>query len=131
MLCLFSHCWNAAPLRSNGWQARQALQDQLLRNVLGAATVKDEPWIVFTAGAMGAGKGYVVDQLVAAGRFPLAGFVKCYAAAEPLDRYRGLALPARASASHCIRCSDLQAPRLPLKFRGACVFETAAKYPGV
>ena len=48
-------------------------------------------------------------------------FVKCYDAAEPLDRYRGLALPARAIASHCNRCSDLQAPRLLTEFRCVCV----------
>ena len=58
---------------------------------------------------------------ISRGRFPSAGFVKCSAAAEPLDRYRGLALPARAFASRLLQANDPQVPRLHSKFRCACV----------
>ena len=38
-------------------------------------TTPTEPFIVFTAGAMGAGKGHVISDLVNDGRFPLLAFV--------------------------------------------------------
>mmetsp|Transcript_26396 Transcript_26396/g.29634 ORF Transcript_26396/g.29634 Transcript_26396/m.29634 type:complete len:165 (-) Transcript_26396:340-834(-) len=38
-------------------------------------TVAIDPWIVFTAGAMGAGKSYTIRILVERGRFPLPAFV--------------------------------------------------------
>ena len=66
---------------------RQRFQDAIVREFLDAALVKDpqtghvcstptRPWIVFTAGAMGAGKGYTVSKLVQNGRFPLLAFVR-------------------------------------------------------
>jgi predicted kinase len=64
---------------------RQIFQDAIISDFLDAAVVKDkngelcttptEPWIVFTAGAMGAGKGYTKKRLVAKGVFPLMAFV--------------------------------------------------------
>jgi hypothetical protein len=38
-------------------------------------TVPTEPWIVFTEGAMGAGKSRTMNVLVQKGRFPLKAFV--------------------------------------------------------
>ena len=38
-------------------------------------TTPTEPWIVFTAGPMGAGKSYTMRRLVDKGRFPLVAFV--------------------------------------------------------
>lgn len=71
---------------SNYTFARQLLQDSIVRSFLEAAIVKDSrgrvcstptrPWIVFTAGAMGAGKGFTVSQLVKDGHFPLLAFVR-------------------------------------------------------
>lgn len=64
---------------------RQSLQDAIVTDMLSAAVIKDqngdvcstptEPWIVFTAGAMGAGKSYTMNKLVEEGRFPLMAFV--------------------------------------------------------
>ena len=61
------------------------LQDAIITDMLDAAylideegnigTVPTEPFIVFTAGAMGAGKGYTIAKLVEKGRFPLKAFV--------------------------------------------------------
>jgi predicted kinase len=65
---------------------RQLFQDAIIREFLDAAVIKDqngevcttptEPWIVFTAGAMGSGKGYTLKKLVKEGRFPLMAFVR-------------------------------------------------------
>lgn len=35
--------------------------DSLVKNVVGASSSKEHPWIVFTAGAMGAGKSYTIN----------------------------------------------------------------------
>jgi hypothetical protein len=45
----------------NYTKKRQLYQDMLVKNVVGAAVGKKESWIVFTAGAMGAGKSHVVQ----------------------------------------------------------------------
>ena len=64
---------------------RQKFQDSIIDFFLKAAIIKDkngevcttptEPWIVFTAGAMGAGKSHTMRELVEKGRFPLLAFV--------------------------------------------------------
>jgi predicted kinase len=64
---------------------RQKLQDAIINDMLDSAfildadgkvgTVPTNPWIVFTAGAMGAGKSHVMNILVEKGRFPLRAFV--------------------------------------------------------
>lgn len=64
---------------------RQILQDAIIHDFLNAAILEDmngeicttptEPWIVFTAGAMGAGKSYTIRKLVQKDRFPLLAFV--------------------------------------------------------
>lgn len=65
---------------------RQLFQDAIINEFLNDAVLKDEngevcttptmPWIVFTAGAFGAGKGYTLKKLVQKGRFPLTAFVR-------------------------------------------------------
>ena len=65
---------------------RQRVQDAIIKDMLGTAVIKDkngdigttptEPWIVFLAGAMGAGKTHTIRKLVEKGRFPLLAFVK-------------------------------------------------------
>ncbi|KAG7356058.1 zeta toxin family protein [Nitzschia inconspicua] len=64
---------------------RQKLQDAIITDMLHEAfivdpdgnvgTVPTEPWIVFTAGAMGAGKSHTMNILVKHERFPLHSFV--------------------------------------------------------
>lgn len=64
---------------------RQSLQDAIISDMLAMAVIEDkngnvcttptEPWIVFTAGAMGAGKSWTMNKLVEEGRFPLLAFV--------------------------------------------------------
>jgi hypothetical protein len=64
---------------------RQKLQDAIISDMLDDAFIFDEdgnvgsvpkePWIVFTAGAMGAGKSHTMNILVERGRFPLTAFV--------------------------------------------------------
>lgn len=58
---------------------RQHLQDAILQRVVNlSAKLPNEkrPWIVFTAGAMGVGKGYVMSNLHSTGVFPLDNFLK-------------------------------------------------------
>jgi len=57
--------------------ARQATQDAIIRELLagGGARAAARPWLVHTAGAMGAGKSHVLRALARAGAFPLAAFV--------------------------------------------------------
>ncbi|CAM9528062.1 unnamed protein product [Choristocarpus tenellus] len=56
-------------------RARQEFQDSLVRNVVGSSSRKDHPWIVFTAGAMGAGKSHVISWMSREGLFPLPDIV--------------------------------------------------------
>lgn len=70
---------------SNYTKERQFLQDSIIDEFLEDVSIKDvngnvcttptEPWLVFTAGAMGAGKGHTIHELVKKGRFPLLAFV--------------------------------------------------------
>jgi hypothetical protein len=70
---------------SNYTFERQHFQDAIITHFLEAAVIRDrngilcstptEPWLVFTAGAMGAGKSYTMNKLVHQGRFPLLHFV--------------------------------------------------------
>jgi hypothetical protein len=66
--------------------ARQLLQDSIIDSMLNTTVVRDkdtgrecsvptEPWIIFTAGVMGAGKTHTIRQLHANGQFPLESFV--------------------------------------------------------
>eukprot|EP01065_Artemidia_motanka_P039061 TRINITY_DN478_c2_g1_i3.p1 TRINITY_DN478_c2_g1~~TRINITY_DN478_c2_g1_i3.p1 ORF type:complete len:351 (+),score=90.46 TRINITY_DN478_c2_g1_i3:66-1055(+) len=43
---------------------RVAVQDGIVTDMLRRGSPDDRPWVVFTAGAMGAGKGYAVDNLL-------------------------------------------------------------------
>uniref|UniRef100_A0A7S1BFA9 Zeta toxin domain-containing protein n=1 Tax=Corethron hystrix TaxID=216773 RepID=A0A7S1BFA9_9STRA len=64
---------------------RQRLQDEIISSMLHSASIVDvngdtcttptEPWLVFTAGAMGAGKGHTIRNLVERKLLPLQGFV--------------------------------------------------------
>jgi len=55
---------------------RQAVQDELIAGVIGPHQAQQEtPWIVFTAGAMGAGKSRTIHWLAAKGIFPLHDIV--------------------------------------------------------
>lgn len=66
-------------------KSRQLLQDDIIDKMLNGTWIRDgngeiceratEPWIVFTAGAMGAGKSYTLRHLAVKGRFPLHSFV--------------------------------------------------------
>ena len=70
---------------SNYTFERQKLQDAIVDDMLDTAiffdvdgkigSVPTEPWIVFTAGPMGAGKSYVMNVLLDRGLFPLKAFV--------------------------------------------------------
>jgi hypothetical protein len=90
-----------APLRAAldyGWHgrytaARQALQDALITRALAPPRAPPppplgvRPWLVHTAGAMGAGKSHALRCLAASGAFPLA----CFVSIDP-DEIKG-ALP--------------------------------------
>jgi hypothetical protein len=65
---------------------RQMLQDAIIEETLNTATLVDansgetcttptEPFLVFTAGAMGAGKSFALRKIHENGRFPLPAFV--------------------------------------------------------
>ena len=51
---------------------RQHDQDRLIEHVLEHGEAQDRPWIVFTAGAMGAGKSRTMTWLSDSGYFPLS-----------------------------------------------------------
>jgi len=51
---------------------RQVLQDRLIRDVVcGSREPQKSPWIIFTAGAMGAGKSFSLNWMSQNGYFPL------------------------------------------------------------
>jgi hypothetical protein len=54
---------------------RQMWQDQLVSNVCVRTAQQQRPWLVFTCGAMGAGKGYALNWLSKQGLFPLEQIV--------------------------------------------------------
>ncbi|KAL3776817.1 hypothetical protein ACHAWO_002983 [Cyclotella atomus] len=67
-------------------KSRQLFQDKIITKLLDGALVQDtengvvcrtptEPWIVFTAGAMGAGKSHTMHQLESQNYFPLQSYV--------------------------------------------------------
>ncbi len=55
---------------------RQLFQDKLISDVVKAAVSKPVPWIIFTAGAMGAGKSHVMQWLNDEDHFPLPDIVQ-------------------------------------------------------
>lgn len=71
---------------SNYTFERQRFQDAIISEFLNAPVFKDkngitcttptEPWIVFTAGAMGAGKSYTLRKISEKAHFPLMAFVR-------------------------------------------------------
>lgn len=55
-------------------EERVKLQDRIIRELCASGTKQEDlllPWVVFTAGAMGAGKGFVTRWLAKQGCFPL------------------------------------------------------------
>ena len=63
---------------------RQNFQDEVIEKMLGSfirdkngfvCTIPRDPWIVFTAGAMGAGKSHTIRKLQEANHFPSLAFV--------------------------------------------------------
>jgi hypothetical protein len=64
---------------------RQLLQDVIIESMLTSSVADEhgqskpctssEPWIIFTAGVMGAGKTHTIKQLHSDGQFPLQSFV--------------------------------------------------------
>ena len=59
-------------------QSRQMFQDRLVSKLLNTCTCPRQahPWIVFTAGAMGAGKSRTVEWMSERGIFPLDNIVQ-------------------------------------------------------
>jgi hypothetical protein len=65
---------------------RQVLQDAIIHDAMATIELTDvngdvcttptEPFLVFTAGAMGAGKSFTIHHLQKQGRFPLMAFVR-------------------------------------------------------
>ena len=54
---------------------RQLWQDSIIMSVVERTTPQPEPWLVFTCGAMGAGKGYALGWMSSEGIFPLENIV--------------------------------------------------------
>ena len=58
-------------------EKRQKLQDMFIRDTVSGATSHPEsPWVIFTAGAMGAGKGHVIKWMSKNGHFALPDIVQ-------------------------------------------------------
>lgn len=66
-------------------RSRQLFQDNIVEKLLNGTIIRDpsgrvcktptEPWIVFTAGVMGAGKSHTIKRLASQGLFPLQSYV--------------------------------------------------------
>lgn len=55
--------------------ARQLWQDQVIKSVVVRTQPQTQPWIVYTCGPMGAGKGYALSWMSENGCFPLESIV--------------------------------------------------------
>jgi len=51
--------------------SRTRLQDEIISDFVGGGVVSEHPWIIFTAGAMGAGKGHTMKWMGEQGHFPI------------------------------------------------------------
>ena len=60
----------------NYTRERQAWQDHVIKSIVLRHREQSEPWIVFTCGAMGAGKGYTMRYMSSHGYFPLENVVR-------------------------------------------------------
>lgn len=56
-------------------RARQRWQDAVMRGVVMRTDPQPRPWLVFTCGPMGAGKGYALSWMSERGHFPLESIV--------------------------------------------------------
>jgi len=56
---------------TNYTKKRQLWQDEVVSSLFARTSPEKNPWIVYTCGAMGAGKGYVMRWLLANGYLPL------------------------------------------------------------
>ena len=56
-------------------EARQLLQDKMIESVVAAGEAQRHPWLIYTAGAMGAGKSRTMTWLSESGIFPLSEVV--------------------------------------------------------
>jgi hypothetical protein len=56
---------------------RQHLQDQLVAGMLASAPAQSKPWLIYTAGPMGAGKSHVVQWMFTHGLFLVDRLVHC------------------------------------------------------
>jgi len=63
---------------------RQAWQDSIIRRMMTDTTAQKDPWVIFTCGAMGSGKGYVMRWLSEHSEFPLRNLVHI----DP-DKFKG------------------------------------------
>ena len=54
---------------------RQLWQDDVIKSVVVKTKAQMQPWIVYTCGPMGAGKGYALSWMSSNGFFPLEGIV--------------------------------------------------------
>jgi len=61
---------------TNYTKRRQLWQDEVVSSLFTRSTPEKSPWIVYTCGAMGAGKGYVMRWLLAHGYLPLKKLVQ-------------------------------------------------------
>lgn len=57
-------------------EERQRWQDHIVKSIAYRQTREDSPWLVFTCGAMGAGKGYTMAYMSKHGIFPLESIVQ-------------------------------------------------------
>ena len=71
----------------NYTEARQQWQDGIVERVVSQMPPQKRPWLVFTCGPTGAGKGYVMSWLSKCGIFPLENVVH-------IDSDRPVASPA-------------------------------------
>lgn len=59
----------------NFTRARQAWQDSLIDGIVSRSEPQTNPWVVYTCGPMGAGKGYALSWMSKQGYFPLENLV--------------------------------------------------------
>merc|ERR1719387_2790954 len=59
----------------NYTEARQLWQDEAIQSTIPQRDAHEAPWLVYTCGPMGVGKGYVLGWLSKHSYFPLEGVV--------------------------------------------------------
>uniref|UniRef100_A0A6U4UCS5 Uncharacterized protein n=1 Tax=Hemiselmis andersenii TaxID=464988 RepID=A0A6U4UCS5_HEMAN len=93
---------------------RQKIQDTMIADVVMGGSEQENPWLVFTAGPMGAGKSFVIKWMSRAGHFQLPSIVQidpdCFRSRLPeWEEYLNIDAATAGAKSHreCGYCVEI------------------------